>query len=97
MTRVVSTILNTGADRLLSAANLNQQYSLTDPEAQILRCLKAGKERSTIAAAIGADEVAVKEHIKAILRKAIGSQGERPYPMRNFDLVPEASYPVAEP
>ena len=50
MTRVVSTILNTGADRLLSAANLNQQYSLTDPEAQILRCLKAGKERSTIAA-----------------------------------------------
>jgi hypothetical protein len=59
--------------------------------------LKAGKERSGIAADIGADEVAVKEHIRTILRKAIGLQGERLYPMRNFGLVPEASCPVAEP
>ena len=97
MTRVVSTILKAGADKPLSAANLNQKHSLKDPEAQILCSLKAGKERSAIAAAIGADEAAVKEHIKAIVRKAIGAQGERLYPMRNFDLVSKASCPVAEP
>ncbi len=58
-----------------SAANLNhsQNQSLTDPEAQILRLLKAGKEKGETAADVGAGEVAVKEHIKTILRKAIGS------------------------
>jgi len=55
--------------------------------------LKIGKERTAIAT----DEVAVKAHIKAILPKAIGSQGGRLYPMTNVDLVAEASCPVAKP
>lgn len=96
MTRVVSTILKAGADKPLSAANRNQKHTLTDPEAQILRSLQAGKERSAIAAEAGADEATVKEHIKAILRKAIEAQSERLYPMRNVDLVPEVFCPVAE-
>ena len=72
MARVISTIQYPSADRLPSAANLNhsQNRSLTDPEAQILLLLKAGKEKAEIAADVGADEAAVKEHIKAILRKA---------------------------
>ena len=80
MARVISTTQYPGAEGLPFAANLNhsQNRSLTDPEAHILLLLKAGKERSEIAADVGADEAAVKEHIKAILRKAIGSSSQRP-------------------
>ena len=76
MARVISTVRYPSADTLPSAANFNQTRngSLTDPEAQILHLLKAGKERTAIAAEVGADEAAVKEHIKAILRKAVGPQ-----------------------
>ncbi len=64
--------MKAGPDGLLCADNLKQKHFLTDPEAQILRSLKAGKERSGIAADIGADEVAVKEHIRTILRRPLG-------------------------
>jgi DNA-binding CsgD family transcriptional regulator len=79
MASVISTIQYLGAEELPSAANLNhsQTRSLTDPEAQILLLLKAGEEQAEIAADVGADETAVKEHIKAILRKAIGSASQR--------------------
>lgn len=58
------------------AANLNQTWSqgLSDPEAQILLLIAAGKQTGDIAAVVGTDQAAVKEHIKAILRKAMGSR-----------------------
>jgi hypothetical protein len=58
--------------------------------------LKAGKEKTEIAAEVGADETAVKEHIKAILRKAVGPHGQRRDPKRRVYLVPDASRPVVE-
>jgi DNA-binding NarL/FixJ family response regulator len=98
MARIISTIQYLSAEEPPFAANLNysQTRSLTNPEAQILLLLKAGKEKAEIAADVGADEVAVKEHIKAILRKAIGSTSQRPGPKRLIALVPEAARPVAE-
>ena len=56
MARVISTIQYPGAEVPPSAANLNQSQtrSLTDPEAQILLLLKAGKEQAEIAADVGA-------------------------------------------
>jgi DNA-binding NarL/FixJ family response regulator len=98
MARLISTIQYPGADGPPLAANLNhsRNRSLTDPEAHILLLLKAGKEKTQIAAEVGADEAAVKEHIKAILRKAVGSSGQRHDPTRIVRLVPDASRPVAE-
>ena len=98
MARVISTIRYPSADRLPSAANFNQTQnrSLTDPEVHILHLLKAGKERTEIAADVGADEAAVKEHIKAILRKAVGPPSQRHNPKKIVYLVPEASSPVAD-
>jgi DNA-binding NarL/FixJ family response regulator len=98
MARIISAIQYRGAEELPSPANLNdsQTRSLTDPEAQILLLLKAGKEQAEIAADVGTDETAVKEHIKAILRKAIGSANQRRDPKRSVSLVPEASCPVLE-
>ena len=98
MARIISTIQYLGAEEPACAANLNhsQTRSLTDPEAHILLLLKGGKEKAEIAADVGADEAVVKEHIKAILRKAIGSASQRPGPKRLIGLVPEASRPVAE-
>jgi DNA-binding NarL/FixJ family response regulator len=60
------------------AANLNQTSNqvLSDPEAHILLLLAAGKETADIAAAVGTDQAAVKERIKSILRKAMGSRGQ---------------------
>jgi DNA-binding NarL/FixJ family response regulator len=94
--RFISTIQYPGAVGPPLAANLNhsRNRSLTDPEAQILLLLKAGRAKAAIAAEVGADEAAVKEHIKAILRKAIGSSIQRPDPKRPVCLVPEASRPV---
>jgi DNA-binding NarL/FixJ family response regulator len=96
--RFISTIQYPGAVGPLLAANLNHSWnrSLTDPEAHILLLLRIGKAKTQIAAEIGADEAAVKEHIKAILRKAVGSSGQRPDPKRVVGLVPEASRPVVE-
>ena len=96
MARFISTIQSPGAVGPPLAANLNHSRNrfLTDPEAQILLLLKAGRAKAEIAAEVGADEAAVKEHIKAILRKAIGSSIQRPDPKRPVCLVPEASRPV---
>jgi DNA-binding NarL/FixJ family response regulator len=91
-----------GKDITLSAANINypQSFALSDPEAQILLLLQAGKENAEVAAEVGTDQAVVKEHIKSILRKAIGHrdrtkhlgdrhvtvQGVR-YPTNPFHLV----------
>ena len=98
MARVISTIQYPSADGLPSAANFNQSRnrSLTDPEAQILLLLKAGKERTEIAADVGADEAAVKEHIKAILRKAVGPHSQRHNPKNVVYLVPGAFRAVVD-
>ena len=98
MARCRSTIQYPGADGLPFAANRNhtRHQSLSDPEAHILLLLKAGKERSEIAADVGADEAAVKEHIKAILRKAAGALSQKRGPNRLICLGPDASRPVAE-
>jgi len=58
------------------AANLNQTpgQALSDPEAQILLLIAAGKQTGDIAAVVGMDQAAVKEHIKSILRKGMGSR-----------------------
>jgi DNA-binding NarL/FixJ family response regulator len=66
------------ADETRLAANLNQtsNQGLSDPEAQILLLIAAGKQTGDIAAAVGTDQAAVKEHIKSILRKAMGSRGQ---------------------
>jgi DNA-binding NarL/FixJ family response regulator len=98
MARLISTIQYPGADGPPLAANLNhsRNRSLTDPEAHILLLLKAGKEKTQIAAEVGADEAAVKEHIKTILRKAVGSSSQRHDPKRIVCLVPDASRPVVE-
>ena len=63
-----------GKDTTLSAANINypQSFALSDPEAQILLLLNAGKVNAEVAAEVGTDQAVVKEHIKSILRKAIG-------------------------
>jgi DNA-binding NarL/FixJ family response regulator len=93
-----STIQYPGADGLPFAANLNhaRPQSLTDPEAQILLLLTAGKVRTEIAADVGTDEAAVKEHVKAILRKAAGALSQKRGPKRLICLGPDASRPVAE-
>ena len=64
------------ADETRLAANLNQtpNQGLSDPEAQILLLIAAGKQTGDIAAAVGTDQAAVKEHIKSILRKVMGSR-----------------------
>src|SRR5215213_5021786 len=98
MARLISTIQYPGAVGPPLAANLNhsRNQSLTDPEAHILLLLKAGKQKTEIAAEVGAADAAVKEHIKAILRKAVGSSGQRLDPKRMICLVPEASRPDVE-
>ena len=98
MARFISTIQYPGAVGPPLAANFNhsRNRSLTDPEAQILLLLKTGRAKAEIAAEVGADEAAVKEHIKAILRKAVGSSSQRRDPKRIVCLVPEASRPVVE-
>jgi DNA-binding NarL/FixJ family response regulator len=64
------------ADETSLATNLNQTPSqtLSDPEAQILLLIAAGRQTAGIAAVVGTDQAAVKEHIKSILRKAMGSR-----------------------
>jgi two-component system nitrate/nitrite response regulator NarL len=44
--------------------------TLTTQEADILQCMMDGMQRPRIALAVGLAEAAVKDHIKAILKKA---------------------------
>src|SRR4051794_29104782 len=78
MARLGTRLEYLSAGETLFAANLNESEDrkLSGPEAQILTLLGAGKQSSDIAAGIGMDQVAVKEHIKSILRKAMGSSGK---------------------
>ncbi|MBL0408409.1 hypothetical protein JKG68_31565 [Microvirga aerilata] len=46
--------------------------ALSEPEAQVLRSLLAGKQSSQIADEIDGGTLAVKEHIKSMLRKIRG-------------------------
>src|SRR5687767_9289970 len=66
------------ADETQLATDLNHTRSqaLSDSEAQILLLIAAGKQTGDIAAAVGTDQAAVKEHIKSILRKAMGSRSQ---------------------
>jgi DNA-binding NarL/FixJ family response regulator len=66
------------ADETQLATNLKQtpNRGLSDPEAKILLLISAGRQTADIAAAVGTDQVAVKEHVKSILRKAIGSRNQ---------------------
>jgi DNA-binding NarL/FixJ family response regulator len=102
MAKVSARIEYLGKDTTLSAANIDypQSLVLSDPEAQILLLLRAGKGNAEVAAEVGSDQAVVKEHIKSILRKAIGHrdrtkhlgdrhvtvQGVR-YPTNPFHLV----------
>jgi DNA-binding NarL/FixJ family response regulator len=76
MAKLDTQIRHLHADETRLAANLNQTQTqaLSDPEAHILLLIAAGKQTGDIAAAVRTDQAAVKEHIKAILRKAMGSR-----------------------
>jgi DNA-binding NarL/FixJ family response regulator len=67
--------LHADATRPTTDLNRIPTQRLSDPEAHILLLIAAGKQTSDIAAAVGTDQAAVKEHIKSILRKAMGSRG----------------------
>ena len=62
------------ATRPMTDLNRTRSQGLSDPEAQILLLIAAGRQIADIAAAVGTDQAAVKEHIKSILRKAMGSR-----------------------
>ncbi|MBM1175062.1 LuxR C-terminal-related transcriptional regulator [Microvirga arabica] len=68
--------LHADKTRLTTTLNQTPSQRLSDPEAQILLLIAAGKQIGDIAAAVGTDQAAVKEHIKAILRKAMGSRSQ---------------------
>ena len=76
MAKLDTQIRHLHADEIRPASNLNRtrRQGLSDPEAKILLLIAAGKETGEIAAAVGTDQAAVKEHIKAILRKAMSSR-----------------------
>ncbi|MBD2750789.1 hypothetical protein IC232_29545 [Microvirga sp. BT688] len=78
MAKLDTQIRHLHADESRPASNLNQtpNHGLSDPEAHILLLIAAGKQTGDIAAAVGTDQAAVKEHIKSILRKAKGSRGQ---------------------
>jgi DNA-binding NarL/FixJ family response regulator len=78
------------ADETQLATNRIQTQSqgLSNPEATILLLLAAGRQTGDIAAAVGTDQAAVKEHVKSILRKAMGPrQTSR---SKGIDLRPSA-------
>jgi DNA-binding NarL/FixJ family response regulator len=64
--------LHADETRLTTDLNRTRSQGLSDPEAKILLLIAAGKQTADIAAAVGTDQAAVKEHIKLILRKAMG-------------------------
>jgi len=99
MAKLDTRIGHLNADETRLATNLNQtpNQGLSDPEAKILLLIAAGKQTGDIAAAVGTDQVAVKEHIKSILRKAIGSRGQtgssQRVTLRPSDFPPEMVSP----
>jgi DNA-binding NarL/FixJ family response regulator len=68
--------LHADETRLATDLNHTRSQGLSGPEAQILLLIAAGKQTGDIAAAVGTDQAAVKEHIKSILRKAMGSRSQ---------------------
>jgi DNA-binding NarL/FixJ family response regulator len=68
--------LHAGETRLAANRNQTPNQGLSDSEAQVLLLIAAGKQTADIAAAVGTDQAAVKEHIKSILRKAMGSRSQ---------------------
>jgi len=68
-----SDYLATGEELPATNADQSAGQVLSDMEARILTLLAAGREPADIATDVGADQAAVKEHIKSILRKAISS------------------------
>jgi DNA-binding NarL/FixJ family response regulator len=78
MAKLDTQIRHLHADETRLPTDLNQARSqgLSDPEAKILLLIAAGKQTGDIAAAVGTDQAAVKEHIRSILRKAMGSRGQ---------------------
>lgn len=78
MAKLDSQIRHLHADETRLATNLNSPASqrLSDAEAKILLLIAAGRQTGDIAAGLGTDQAAVKEHIKSILRKAMGSRGQ---------------------
>jgi DNA-binding NarL/FixJ family response regulator len=62
--------------RLTTNRNQTRSQGLSDQEAQILLLIAAGKQTGDIAAVVGRDQAAVKEHIKSILRRAMGSRSQ---------------------
>jgi DNA-binding NarL/FixJ family response regulator len=83
MTTLDTRIGDIHLDQVLLGASSSQ--TLSDPEAQILLLLAAGKQNVEIAAVVGTDQSVVKEHIKSILRKAIAAGGPKAAePMRKL-------------
>jgi DNA-binding NarL/FixJ family response regulator len=78
MAKLDTQIRHLHADETRLTTDLNQTRSdgLSDPETKILLLIAAGKQTGDIAAAVGTDQAAVKEHIKSILRKAMCSRGQ---------------------
>ena len=60
------------ADATARPSQISPAPALSKPEAQVLRSLFAGKQRRQIADEVDGGAVAVKEHIKSMLRKVRG-------------------------
>jgi DNA-binding NarL/FixJ family response regulator len=73
MAKLDTQAVHAATDETLLAANQNHvlNRSLTDPEAQILLLIAAGRQITEISVAVEANQAAVKQHIKSILRKAM--------------------------
>lgn len=61
-----------GAGATARPSQSSPASALSEPEAQVLRSLLAGKQSSQIAEEVDGGAVAVKEHIKSMLRKVRG-------------------------
>ncbi len=88
--------LHANETRLPTDLNQARNQGLSDPEAKILLLIAAGKQTGDIAAAVGADQAAVKEHIKSIMRKAMGSRQigrSKVIDLRPSDFPPEMVSP----
>ena len=60
------------ADATTRPSQSSPASALSKPEAQVLRSLLAGKQSNHIADEVDGGTVAVKEHIKSMLRKVRG-------------------------
>ncbi|MBL0404424.1 hypothetical protein JKG68_10630 [Microvirga aerilata] len=61
-----------GAAAIVRQRQSRSNPALSEPEAQVLQSLLAGKQSSQIADDIGGGTLAVREHIKSMLRKIRG-------------------------